>query len=515
MTRRNRIPASALMSRQPKMIAALHQTMTLPRILAAPVAATLLLAAPTLTAAQTDPQAQATAAYAHMQRGDYAAAATAAERAVAGAPDNADWRLLLVDAYLRTDRPADALAAIQPLANRSDYPVQSRLAQAAAAAGRKDLALEAYAKAAAGAPDAESRAFLTRSHIAALVEAKRLVEARAAFDAAKANGALEGSAPLDLANLALAVGDDATAHEAFAQANTAKPLSGSSALDAAYNARRLGRDADAVRYFRQGLDSAQRGEITLDEQRSFAIRREVETLERRWGASALISRGVAAAAPGAALGADQRGVVQAGGEVYYRLGGYRSGRPIDVFARAFQTLDAETGDATGGKTTQGWIGVRWKPIAETNLILEGSRMVALGDLARDDWMVRAAWSADQGVDLRMDRTSWPTWRVYADLAHIVDADQTIGLLEGRAGRSFRIGERSVLTPYAVVRADYDNGLSNKDAIGAGAGLAWRHWFRETPYTAPASFIELSLDYRARLSGDDRAEGTFVTFSLSY
>ncbi len=488
--------------------------MSLPHTLIGSATATLLLAAPTLAQAQIDPQAQAQAAYAHMQRGDAAAAAAAAEQAVAASPDNIDWRLLLVDAYLRSNRPGDALAAIQPLAGRGDYAVQSRLAEAAAAAGRKDLALDAYARAAATAPNAESRAFLTRSHIAALVEAERRDEARVAFETAQASGALDGSAPLDLANLALAVGDDAAADAAFRQADAARPLSGLSALDAAYNARRLGLDAEAVRYFRQGLDSARRGEITLDEQRTFAIRREVETLERRWGASALVSRGVSAVAPGAALGADQRGVVQAGGEAYYRIGGYRSGRPVEVFARAFQTLDADTG-ATGSETTQGWLGVRWKPLASANLILEGSRMVALGDLARDDWMVRAAWSMDHGSDLRTDRTSWPTWRAYADLAHIVDDNQTIGLIEARAGRSFRIGSRSVLTPYAVVRADYDDGLTASDALGAGAGLAWRHWFRESAYSAPASFIELSVDYRGRLSGDDRAEGTFVTLSVSY
>lgn len=482
--------------------------------LAAAVGATPDLAVAQAVDAQSQGQILAQTAYEALAQNRPADAVTAAERAVAAAPDNADWRLLLVDAYLRADRPADALTALQSLSAREDYAVQSRIAQAAAAAGQADVALNAYARAAAAAPDAVSRAFLTRSHIAALVQAGRKDEARAAFDAAAGSGAFVGSEPQDLANLALSVGDDAAAHAAFQQADAARALSGRSALDAAYNARRLEQDADAVRYFQQGLDSAYAGQITLEPQPMFDIRREVSTLERRWGASGLVGRGVSAVAPGVASGQGD-GVVQAGGEVYHRLGGYRSGRPVDVFARAFQTLDTETDDATGFDTTQAWLGLRWKPLAETNLILEGSRMVAVGDYARNDWMARAAWSTDEGSDLRVDRTSWPMWRVYADLAYILDDSQTIGLIDARAGRSFRVTERGVLSPYAVIHADYDDSLANQAALGAGVGLSWRQWYRETRYSAPSSYVDLSLEYRTRLSGDDRAEGLFATLSFSY
>lgn len=464
--------------------------------------------------AQSSAQSLAQSAYEALAQNRATDAVTAAEQAVTASPENAEWRLLLVDAYLQAERPADALTALQSLSARDDYAVQSRLAQAAAAAGQADVALRAYARAAVVAPDAVSRAYLTRSHIAALVKVDKNDEARVAFGAALESGALTGSEPLDLANLALSVGDDVTAHAAFQQADAIRKLSGASALDAAYNARRLEKDADAVRYFQQGLDSAYAGEIKLEPQPMFDIRREVSTLERRWGASGLVGRGVSAVAPGVAAGQGD-GVVQAGGEVYYRLGGYRSGRPIEAFARAFQTLDTDTGDATGFDTTQAWLGVRWKPLAETNLILEGSRMVAVGDYARNDWMVRAAWSADEGSDLRVDRTSWPMWRVYTDLAHIIDDSQTIALIDARAGRSFRVTERGVLTPYAVIRADYDDSLMNKEALGAGVGLSWRQWYRETRYSAPSSYVDLSLEYRARLSGDDRAEGLFATLSFSY
>lgn len=463
---------------------------------------------------QDQAQDQAQAAYDALAHNRPADAVAAAERAVAAAPENLEWRLLLTDAYLRAGRPADALVALQPLADRDDYAVQSRLAEAADAAGRTEAAQKAYARAAVLAPDAASRAFLARAHAAALVKLGRKDEARSAFDAALASGALKVSDALDLAYLAQSVGDDRTALAAFHQAEAEGALAGASTLDAAYAARRLGRDGDAIRFFKRGLDSDVSGQFELEPQARFDVRREVATLERRWTAIGVIGRGVGAVAPGAA-GARPGGAVQGGGEVFARLGGYRSGRPIVAFARAFQTLDVENDAAVGFDTTQAWLGLRWKPLAQSNLLLEGSRMVAIGDRARNDWMARLGWSADEGADLRVDRTAWPMWRVYVDIARIIEDEQTIALIELRAGRTFRVRGRATLSPYAVVRADYDDSLAGSEALGAGLGLTWRAWVRETRYSAPSSYVEASLEYRARLSGDQRAEGVFVTLGFTY
>ena len=173
------------------------------------------------------------------------------------------------------------------------------------------------------------------------------------------------------------------------------------------------------------------------------------------------------------------------------------------------------GGATGGDTLQGWIGVRYKPLSDINLILEASRMIALGDLARDDWMLRAAWSAEAGGDLRFDRDSWPAWRVYADVARLVDAEQTLGVAEARAGWAFRTTDQDILTPFIAVRGTYDDLISDEIAVGAGPGVVWRHWFREGQYSAPASYIDLSVGYHFGLSGGDRAEGLHLGLSLNY
>lgn len=486
----------------------------------APLAGWLAIATPCAVQAQTQvaPPSEAavnaaTDAYARLNAGDLQQAIAAAGRAVAAAPDNLDYRLLLADALLRADQDREAYDALVPVQASPDYRVQSRLAEAADGAGLKVEAAQAYGASARSAPDASSRAYLTRSRIALLLQLEDRETARAEFDAAWTSGVLRGSDALDTGMLAIAVGDDVAAQDAFADAERTSPLTGNAALNAGYSARRIGWDAEAVRYFGQGLDSAAAGEIQLTPQQTFEIRREVETLQRRWGFVATISQGVdttvGAGTPGDA------DITQAGAEAYWRVGGYRSGRPVDVFVRAYGTLASDQGGATGGETVQGWIGVRWKPLAATNLILEASKMVALGDLARDDVMVRAAWSMEEGTDLRFDRSSWPMWRIYADAARIVDDGRTLGVIDGRAGWTWRFGDRDLLTPFVGVRGGYDSLLADTTTFSAGPGVAWRHWFRETRHGAPASYIEAVLGYGFSLSDDDRSEGAFITFSLNY
>ncbi len=282
------------------------------------------------------------------------------------------------------------------------------VAGGSAALAQTPAAADQATDAAAAWQDADSRAYASRLQIMELVQQGRTDEARAAFDRDWAAGILPGPAPLDAANIAVSVGRDAEAQTAFRQAEAASPLSGATALNAGYSARRIGDDATAIYWFQRGLDTWPT-EAGFDEQRRFEIRREVETLQRTWGATASVSYGSTSTVSSGIVGADT--VLQAGGEVYRRISGYNNGRTLDVFARAFSTLDSDLGGPTGGDTTQGWVGVRYRPFSQTNLILEASRMIALGDLARDDWMLRAAWSAERGSDLRYDRSHWPAWRL--------------------------------------------------------------------------------------------------------
>ncbi len=470
-----------------------------------------LLMTPVVATAGEDAAVQAAAAgYAQYGHGDYAASAASAAFAVEVQPENLEYRLLWVDALLAADRQQEAYAALQPVANHDTYAVQTRLAQAAMALGSEHQleAAEAYGKAAALAQDAGSSAYLTRSRISALADAGQMAEAERDLRDAWAQGILPGDSPLDAAYLAARVGADDLAQEAFRVGDA----SGTAALDAGYSARRLGRDEDAIAWFERGLAGFP-GDEDLAPQRRFEIRREIETLQRRWGVDASVILGTAPTTTTGSGGGDE--IIQAGADAYWRLGGYNDGRPLDLFVRAFQTIDAPAGFDTGSDTTQGWIGLRYKPFRDTNLVLEASRMFAIGDLARDDTMLRAAWSAEKGGDLRYDRASWPSWRLYADLAHIIEDDQTLGAIDAQGGWTWRSTDYDLLTAGFGVRGYYDSGLIDTTAIGVGPRVSWRHWFRDSEFAAPASYIDLSLGYDFEIDGGDRAEGLRAALTLHY
>jgi adsorption protein A len=86
-----------------------------------------------------------------------------------------------------------------------------------------------------------------------------------------------------------------------------------------------------------------------------------------------------------------------------------------------------------------------------------------------------------------------------------------------AGRSYLIGSdnRTVLYPHAVAALEYDSAAAQRTSAGAGPGVSLRHWFREDKYNAPRSYFDVTLQYRAHLSGDNRAKGLFINTILNY
>jgi len=431
-------------------------------------------------------------------------------------------RLALSDVLMRLGEPRLAADLLASPTLPNSYEVLSRRAFALDAAGDRSLAAEAYGAATPLTPTPADRRLMSLGRLYALSALGRGPDALAQARLVEAEPALTGADLAQAAAIAASFGDDRLAQRLYSRAHGQAQLTGAAALDAGFSARRAGDDAAALRYFRIGLadavrpDAGQAQASPEAERLRYGVRREVADLSRRWGAIGSVfydnSEAGAGRIPGAA-----RGSLQLGTEAYYRPLGYNGGRPVEVFARAFVTLDSRRGDAEGGESAQGFVGARFKPLASQNLVVEGSRLVALGSRAQSDWMVRAAYSATTGLDLQPARTSWPLRHVYADVAHLLDADETFGLAEGRIGRVFRASPRSrlILAPFAGLHAAYDTGLARETALGAGAGLWLRQWFRETELVAPQSYVDLTMQYRFRLAGDRRAEGFFASFSISY
>ncbi|MBI2771492.1 MAG: tetratricopeptide repeat protein [Burkholderiales bacterium] len=457
----------------------------------------------------------AAAGYKALAARDFAAAADRARQAVATSPGNRDYQMLLLNAEMGAGRLPEAEAAASAalaldagdgplLAQRGD--IRKRLGNAAGANEDFEAALRA-----GGLPPA--------TEVGLLADLGRKAEARQRLAQAQAAGELKAQGDLDQAYLAVRLGDDAAAQAAFARADAAGKLPATSLQDSGYTAMRRGDDAQAVGYFKRSIDAVDSLSLKMDKQMVYDTRRTISELTRVTGLIASLAyRGGGSVTPGfgAAPTSISSKTLQAGVEAYWRPFGYRAGRYVELFARGFETLHSGAGDPTGGDSLQAALGIRWKPLSQANAVLSLSRVFTHG--APDDWLAQAAYSFDKGTDLRVDVPDWWTTRVSAEAGHYLSAGQTYGLATVQAGRSYRMPAadgKAVLFPHAVAAAEYNSLLADKLSVAAGPGVSLRYWFREDKYAAPRSYVDLSLQYRFRISGDERAKGLFVTSLISY
>lgn len=460
--------------------------------------------------ADTQAQALGAAAYQDFGRGDFAGAANKAEQALALAPGNRDYRLLLVNALYRSGQyPQAEQQAGQALAGTPDASlymqrglIRQRMGMEAAAREDFEAALRM-----GGLPVA--------TEIGLLAELGRTDEARQRYGQARTAGALAGVPEVDRAYLAVRVGDDAEGLAAFNRADASGALANTAWRDAAFAAVRAGEDAQAIGYFKRSIDDANAHKLALTPQQVFETRRAVAEVSREFGAIASLSYrgGVSGLGLPPGTGTDS---LQAGAEAYWRPWGFRNGRYTEVFARGFETLYSKGGGTTGSQTLQTAVGIRHKPLTDVNVIASISRVFAPPG-GRDDWLAQLGYSGGAGGDLRVDASSWWTSRLSAELGRYLSAGQTYGLAQADVGRSIRVGEsgRWVVFPHLSAAADYNSAATSRSAVGIGPGISARYWFREDVYNAPRSYLDVALQYRWRVSGASRAGGVFLVTTLSY
>ena len=429
-------------------------------------------------------------------------------------------RLALADGFLAAKQPLRALRALQPLP--TSYERAIRRAYALQALGRREESVSEFKTAERLAATRAMRDGALRAQINTLIELKRNAEARTRFDRALAAGGLSTIADADVAYLAAAVGNDRVAMARFDRAHANGQLPARAAIDAGYTAMRQFANPKAIAYLAEAIDAKAAGRLAIDDQKLFETRRTIADLTREWGINTSVVYGKVGFAPNPFLVTTGPGTYtsQVGTELYYRPEefGNRNGALFDVFGRLFETIYDQSGGPTGFPTTQGMVGARWKPFSDQNLVLEVDKLFAIGATARDDVLLRAAYSYTVGTDLRVLKASWPTWYVYTEVDRFLEKTQLIGLMEGRFGRSFRLDPISgnlVLFPHIVAAASYDDFFATPQAYSTGVGSTLRYWFGETKYSAPPSYWELTLQYRFRLAGDRRAEGIFAQTSINY
>ncbi|MFL9926831.1 tetratricopeptide repeat protein [Herbaspirillum lusitanum] len=464
---------------------------------------------------------KAVIAYQAMEQKNYQAAASNAQDAIALSPENPDYRMLLLNALLAARRLPEAEQAATAALRQGDSGAGPLLAQRGAIRdqlGKPDEARADFS-------DALTQGGLPLStEIDLLARLGRQREARDKFNAGREAHAFDDLSDLELAYLASRAGEDALAQGAFRRADQAGKLPDAALEDAAFSATRNSDDRSALGYFKRSIDAANAGAIDKTPQQQFDTRRTVSTVDREWGFIASLTRSGGGPAAGSSTQAGAPGVsgggssLQAGAEAYWRPFGYQNGRTFEVFGRVFQTLQDKSGGGTGTQTAQATVGARWKPFTSQNVVVSFGRLIPIGSQASSDWLGQIAYSDGIGTDLRVDRPSWWTTQWYAEAGRYFQHPQTYGLASLQAGRSFRLDDispRLVVFPHVTLNTDYNSLNSTRMATGFGPGVNLRYWFREDTYHAPRSYLELSLQYRFTISGDERARGLFMTTTLSY
>ena len=463
----------------------------------------------------------ASLAYDDLKRKDFAAAARHARWAQMLDTENGDYPLLLAQTLEAQDDLAGAEQVLTEFLIRAPTPAKV-LAQRGALRERQDqesLAREDYARALAlGSLTLQERLPLMVK-LQQRAQAKQLLQ-----DAVQGNDS-PVSTPLELAYLALSVGDDALAMGAFGRSDAATPLTSAQLQDAANSAIREKQDAQAITWLKRAVDRfpadtalalRDSPELTSLSQ----VRRQISELSRHWGGNMTASfRGAqpGVAGAGAASGANES--LQIGTELYWRPHGYQNGGWMEWFARTYHTPYNSAGGLTGSDSLQGSAGLRWKPWEDANFIFVLSHQFPLGSRMPRDWLAQVAYSAGEGGEWRPVTPSWPTWQVYAEAGHYLLHPQTYAAGYWRWGRSYRadaLGPNVVAFPHLVIAADLNDQYDDPTAAGIGLGVNFRTWLREDRYHAPRSFVDVTLQQRVRLMGDTkRAQGTFLTVQVAY
>ncbi|KIR17737.1 hypothetical protein PFLU4_17520 [Pseudomonas fluorescens] len=484
----------------------------------------------------------ATQGYRALEQGNTVLAVDQARKAVAWAPEIAANQQLLISALLAAKADVSAEQAASAALALDDHQAApwilrsfARNRQGKTQAAQDDLH-QAQSLAGLSAGEARDIRFAQAQSSPPVLLCQ---ESTYGLTCSISPGNTGGQAPVSDLQLAynwVRAGDDESAHAAFRKADATTRLAPAPAQDAAYNAMRVHEDDEAVAYFKRVIDGQKTAETPLSPQQLFDTRRTVGDVSRRLGLTSTTSyRGSSSsglsAAPGTSSsgsGSESNDLLQNSTELSWRPLGYRNGRFVELYGRITDTLWSKNSESdTGADALQGALGVRVKLFSSVNIMAALERTFPLGSSNVDgDWLVRLGYGSSIGTDLRVDVPSWWTSQLYAEVGHYINDSRDYFNSEWQVGRSYAIGgtgSRWVTFPHVVAAIDYDSkmkseaggGFSSGDAGGIGIGNNVRYWFREDAYNAPRSYVDLSLQYRARVFGEDRAKGVFARLTYSY
>ncbi len=414
---------------------------------------------------------------------------------------------------------------VDPYGSACDvYPADPGFAARRAAyvaAQRGDTAALAHAREAVAADprNAQHRVELINALVAAGDQKGAQAAARAMLD----DGLLDALPPLQAAYIAQRAGNDRRAFHYFSQADAAGQLPAQAAGDAGYSAFRSHANAEAARYFERAIDygtAPPDGVAPATLLQLQDLRNAHADVTRDWGFIASVNYRGAGLQPGVATGSvpGTYNNWQAGLEGFWRPFGSLGDRMFEVYARAYESFGVKGEAPSGLATALGAVGMRAKPFESVNAVIAFERLIPIGSHAPADWLLRLAYSGGIGTERRLDVPSWWTVQDYGEVGHYVSNNWNYGTGYIEAGRTFRldrISPKLTVFPYGVIGMDYDSSINHSVPVGIGVGMSTRFWFRDSFYDAPRSFVDVSVQYRWRITGDNRAGGVFFGTVLYY
>ena len=153
--------------------------------------------------------------------------------------------------------------------------------------------------------------------------------------------------------------------------------------------------------------------------------------------------------------------------------------------------------APDGKSLQGALGVRYKPMRSQDLYLSAERLIKMGDASRDDWLLRASWGWTDGYDIQPGRDHWNYTSVYLDVGRFLKSPASTAVFaEARQGRTFRVGDDVLFTPHLVATTRRQSpDADNRSYSEVGAGVSLRYLFGATRYESHRGNLEVLLQYK--------------------
>lgn len=418
--------------------------------------------------------------------------------------------LAVADQAAALDRPAQVVQVLEPYAADRSYAVAARRGFALFKLERHADAREAFTIAAGSATTPEERRTARKAlaqSAAALNDAPavRTLVAQIAADTA--------SCDADLIYLLLRIGDDREAMDMADGPVCAGRVPAALHVDLGYAAKRLDADSEAAERFGRGLDGYRAGGAALDPMMEFALRREIDTLEREFGAVASVTSLIGRSKKG---GDDTTQFIT---EAFWqpRWFGLQNGTMLQAYARLSDSGPGFGASTASSKALEGAIGIRYKPLADTNLVLAVERHLAFESQAIDDWLLRAGYSGGYGLDINPVATTWTFEQHYAELGYYTRQARRLMSGEARYGVTTKLGGLDTVTGslYLGGTVSYDSAERLTTSAGIGPGISLRYWFRESPYRAPASSVSLDFGYRMPITESDRVGRLYMQLYLSF